>query len=74
MTINSMKKKKKKGARIFPFSNVFVFKRLNACTNTNITFYGSYKDLATFQALSWFTGPHMSLEEYDSGWSAIQVS
>ena len=32
-------KRTKKGARIFPFSNVFVFKRLNACTNTNITFY-----------------------------------
>ena len=39
MKINE-KKKKKKGARIFPFSNVFVFKRLNACTNMNIMFYG----------------------------------
>ena len=32
-------KKKKKGARNFPFSNVFVFKRLNACTDRNIMFY-----------------------------------
>ena len=32
-------KKEKKGARIFPFPNVFVFKQLNASTNTNITFY-----------------------------------
>ena len=34
-----MKNRKKKGTRIFPFSNVFVFKRLNASTNTNIMFY-----------------------------------
>ena len=40
-TNEKKKKKKKKGARIFPFSNVFVFKRLNACTNTNIMFYGT---------------------------------
>ena len=33
------KKRKKKGARNFPFSNMFVFKRLNASMNTNIMFY-----------------------------------
>ena len=40
MQTNEEKKEKKKGARIFAFSNVFVFKRWNASTNTNITFYG----------------------------------
>ena len=34
-----LEKKYKKGTRIFPFSNVFVFKRLDAYTNTFITFY-----------------------------------
>ena len=32
-------KQEKKWTSIFPFSNVFVFKRLYACTNTFITFY-----------------------------------
>ena len=32
-------KEKKNGAHIFVFSNLFVFKCFNACTNTNITFY-----------------------------------